>query len=130
MLAKHHPNRWVAKWGYDIGKPVVINGNVMNNGLIDNLPDDSCVEVPCLVDRTGVSPTRIGKIPKQLAALIQSNINVQQLTVEAILTGKREHVYHAAMMDPHTAAELSIDEIWKLTDEMLEAHGEMIPKLN
>ena len=112
------------------GKPVVINGNVMNNGLIDNLPDDSCVEVPCLIDRTGVSPTRIGKIPQQLAALIQSNINVQQLTVEAIITGKRDHVYHAAMMDPHTAAELSIDEIWKLTDEMIDAHGDMIPKLN
>jgi len=102
----------------------------MNNGLIDNLPDDSCVEVPCLIDRTGVSPTRIGKIPQQLAALIQSNINVQQLTVEAIITGKRDHVYHAAMMDPHTAAELSIDEIWKLTDEMIDAHGDMIPKLN
>ena len=112
------------------GNPVVINGNVMNSGLIDNLPSDSCVEVPCLIDSNGISPTRIGKLPQQLAALITSNINVQQLTVEAIVTGKKEHVYHAAMMDPHTAAELSIDEIWKLTDEMIEAHGNMIPKLN
>ena len=112
------------------GEPVVINGNVPNNGLIDNLPDDCCVEVPCLIDRSGVSPTRIGKIPPQLAALIQTNVNVQQLTVEAIANGKRDNVYHAAMMDPHTAAELSIDEIWKLTDEMIEAHGDMIPPLN
>ena len=102
----------------------------MNSGLIENLPSDSCVEVPCLIDSNGISPTRIGKLPQQLAALITSNINVQQLTVEAIVTGKKEHVYHAAMMDPHTAAELSIDEIWKLTDEMIEAHGNMIPKLN
>ena len=112
------------------GNPVVINGNVMNSGLIENLPSDSCVEVPCLIDSNGISPTRIGKLPQQLAALITSNINVQQLTVEAIVTGKKEHVYHAAMMDPHTAAELSIDEIWKLTDEMIEAHGNMMPKLN
>ena len=109
---------------------VVINGNVPNHGLIDNLPQDCAVEVPCLVDRNGVSPTRIGSLPPQLAALIQTNVNVQQLTVEALATGKREHVYHAAMLDPHTAAELSIDEIWNLTDEMIEAHGDMIPPLN
>jgi len=108
---------------------VVINGNVPNHGLIDNLPQDCAVEVPCLVDRNGVSPTRIGSLPPQLAALIQTNVNVQQLTVEALATGKREHVYHAAMLDPHTAAELSIDEIWNLTDEMIEAHGDMMPVL-
>ena len=112
------------------GEAVLINGNVPNNGLIDNIPGDCCVEVPCLIDQNGVSPTRIGKIPPQLAALIQTNVNVQQLTVEAIATGKRDYVYHAAMMDPHTAAELSIDEIWKLTDEMIDAHGDMIAPLN
>ena len=92
--------------------------------------DRQLYEHPCLIDRSGVSPTRIGKIPPQLAALIQTNVNVQQLTVEAIATGKRDYVYHAAMMDPHTAAELSIDEIWKLTDEMIDAHGDMIAPLN
>jgi alpha-galactosidase len=112
------------------GNPVVINGNVPNRGLIDNLPEDACVEVPCLIDRSGISPTRIGKIPPHLAALIQTNVNVQQLTVEAAATGKRESVYHAAMMDPHTAAELSLDQIWKLTDELIEAHGDMIPTLS
>ena len=111
------------------GNPVVINGNVPNRGLIDNLPEDACLEVPCLIDRSGISPTRIGKIPTHLASLIQTNVNVQQLTVEAAATGKRESVYHAAMMDPHTAAELSLDQIWKLTDELIEAHGDMIPTL-
>ena len=111
-------------------KPVTINGNVMNNGLIDNLPHDSCVEVPCLIDKSGISPIAVGKLPQQLAALIQTNINVQQLTVEAIVSKKKEHVYHAAMLDPHTASELSIDDIWKMTDEMIDAHGNMIPELN
>ena len=111
------------------GDAVVINGNVPNNGLIDNLPAEACVEVPCLIDRSGISPTKIGKLPPQLAAIMQTNINVQELTVEAIATGKKESVYHAAMMDPHTAAELSIDDIWKLTDDMLAAHGDMIPTL-
>ena len=112
------------------GDAVVINGNVPNNGLIDNLPAEACVEVPCLIDRSGISPTKIGKLPPQLAAMMQTNINVQELTVEAIATGKKESVYHAAMMDPHTAAELSLDDIWKLTDDMLAAHGDMIPALH
>ena len=109
------------------GQPRVVYGNVMNHGLIDNLPPDCCVEVPCLVDRQGVQPTRIGTLPPQLAALMQTNINVQALTVEALVTGNREHVYHAAMLDPHTAAELDLDQIWALVDELLTRHGDWLP---
>ena len=109
------------------GEPCVIYGNVMNEGLIDNLPQGCCVEVPCLVDRNGVQPTRIGSLPPQLAALMQTNINVQSLTVQAALTGKREHIYHAAMLDPHTAAELDLDQIWNLVDDLIEAHGDWLP---
>ncbi|HMA38324.1 MAG TPA: alpha-glucosidase/alpha-galactosidase [Chloroflexia bacterium] len=109
------------------GQPRVIYGNVPNTGLIDNLPAGCCVEVPCLVDRNGIQPTRIGALPPQLAALMQTNINVQGLTVEAALTGKREHIYHAAMLDPHTAAELDLDQIWALVDELLAAHAAWLP---
>ena len=84
---------------------------IRNHGLIENLPEDCVVEVPCLVDKGGVQPTKIGTLPPQLAALIQTNVNVQSLTVEASLTRKREHIYHAAMLDPHTAAELDLDQI-------------------
>ena len=107
--------------------PARIYGNVPNRGLIDNLPPDCVVEVPCLVDRNGVQPVRIGAIPPQLTALMQTNINVQALVVEAVLTGRREHVYHAAMLDPHTAAELDLDQIWALVDDLLAAHGAWIP---
>ena len=116
--------------GLENGKEVTINGNVSNEGLIDNLPGNISVEVPCLINRNGIQPVRVGALPTHLAALMMTNINVQQLTVEASLSGKKEHVYHAAMLDPHTAAELSVDEIWHLVDDLLEAHGEMIPKLN
>jgi alpha-galactosidase len=105
----------------------VIYGNVPNRGLIDNLPQGCCVEVPCLVDKNGVQPTKIGALPPQLAALMQTNINVQSLTVEAALTQKREHIYHAAMLDPHTAAELSIDQIYAMVDELIAAHGSYLP---
>lgn len=111
----------------ETGQPRVIYGNVANNSLIDNLPQGCCVEVPCLVDRNGIQPTHIGNLPPHLAALMQTNINVQALTVEAALTGKREHIYHAAMLDPHTAAELSLEQIWALVDELIEAHGEWLP---
>ncbi|MEW5960326.1 MAG: alpha-glucosidase/alpha-galactosidase [Chloroflexota bacterium] len=111
----------------ETGAPRTIYGNVMNYGIIDNLPPDCCVEAPCLVDKNGVQPTRIGKLPPHLAALMQTNINVQALTVEAALTGQREHIYHAAMLDPHTAAELDLDQIWGLVDELLEAHRAMLP---
>lgn len=110
------------------GTPSVIYGNVQNDGLIDNLPQDCCVEVPCVVDKNGVQPTKIGVIPPQLAALMQTNINVQSLTVEALLTGNRDYLYHAAMFDPHTAAELSLDQIWNLVDDLIEAHGNWLPE--
>lgn len=112
----------------ETGTPRVVYGNVANNGLIDNLPQGCCVEVPCLVDKSGLQPTKIGMLPPQLAALQQTNINVQSLVVEAALTRKREHIYHAAMLDPHTAAELSLDQIWSLVDELIEAHSDMLPE--
>jgi alpha-galactosidase len=111
----------------ETGTPNVIYGNVANHGLIDNLPAGCCVEVPCLVDKNGVQPTRVGALPPHLAALMQTNVNVQALTVEAALTGKREHIYHAAMLDPHTAAELSLDQIWALVDDLIAAHGDWLP---
>jgi len=111
----------------ETGIPRVVYGNVPNRGLIDNLPPDCIVEVPCVVDRNGVQPTRIGALPPHLAALMQTNINVQALTVEAALTRKREHIYHAAMLDPHTGAELDLDQIWELVDELIEAHGDWLP---
>ena len=103
--------------------PMKIGGNVLNTGaLIENLPTDACVEVPCLVDGFGIHPTRVGKLPPQLAAMNMNNINSQLLTIEAAATGKREHIYHAAMLEPHTAAELSIDDIIAMCDELHEAH--------
>jgi alpha-galactosidase len=114
----------------ETGKPRVIYGNVANDGIIDNLPAGCAVEVPCVVDRNGVQPTKIGALPPQLAALIRTNVNVQELTVEAALTGRREHVYHAAMLDPHTAAELDLDQIHDLVDALLAAHGDWIPQLS
>lgn len=101
-----------------------IGGNVINNGSIENLPADACVEVPCLVDGTGVNPCRVGRLPVQLAAMNMSNINVQLLTIEAAATKKKEYIYQAAMMDPHTGAELSIDDIVKMCDELIDAHGD------
>jgi len=111
----------------ETGTPRVIYGNVVNVGLIDNLPAGCCVEVPCVVDKNGIQPTKIGALPPQLAALMQTNINVQALTVEAALTRKREHIYHAAMFDPHTAAELSLDQICALVDDLIAAHGDWLP---
>jgi alpha-galactosidase len=111
----------------ETGTPRVVYGNVPNRGLIDNLPHGCCVEVPCLVDKNGIQPTKIGTLPPQLVAMMQTNINVQSLTVEAALTGKREYIYHAAALDPHTAAELSLDQIWSLVDDLIAAHGEWLP---
>ena len=110
--------------------PVLVNGNVPNTGLISNLPQNSVVEIPCHIDKNGIQPMYIGELPLQLSALIMTNINVHQLAVEAALTGKKEHVYHAAMLDPHTAAELSLEEICNMVDEMLDAHGNWIPQFN
>lgn len=111
----------------ETGQPRVVYGNVPNDGLIDNLPAGCCVELPCLVDKNGIQPTRMGALPPQLAALIQTNVNVQALTVEAALTGRREHIYHAAMLDPHTAAELDLDQIWHLVDDLIATHGKWLP---
>ncbi|MDS9472500.1 alpha-glucosidase/alpha-galactosidase [Sporosarcina pasteurii] len=109
--------------------PIKIGGNVLNTGgLISNLPKKACVEVPCLVDASGVTPTYIGDLPEQLAALNRTNINTQLLTIEAAVTRKKEHIYHAAMLDPHTSAELSIDDIVSLCDDLIEAHGDWLPE--
>lgn len=110
------------------GKPALIYGNVPNNGLIDNLPPECIVEVPCHVDRNGIQPTRIGRIPSQLAAVMRLSISVQELTVEAALTGKRDRIYQAALLDPHTSAELSPDEIWHMVDDLIDQHGDLLPK--
>lgn len=109
--------------------PIKIGGNVLNTGgLISNLPENACVEVPCVVDASGVVPTYVGDLPEQLAALNRTNINTQLLTIEAAVTGKKEHIYHAAMLDPHTSAELSIDDIVSLCDDLIEAHGDWLPE--
>ena len=110
--------------------PYKIGGNVLNTGLIDNLPADACVEVPCLVDSSGVTPCHMGKLPVQLAAMNMTNINVQLLTIEAAVTKKKDHIYQAAMLDPHTGSELSIDDIVKMVDELIEVHGDWMPKYN
>jgi alpha-galactosidase len=128
-----------AEYGADIiracetGRPFRFNGNVPNRYdgglLIDNLPADCCVEVPCVASGRGIEPEPVGALPRHLAALMQTNVNVQGLAVEAALTGHREPVYHAAMLDPHTAAELPLDEIARLVDELLDAHRDLIPPL-
>jgi alpha-galactosidase len=109
------------------GEPSVIYGNQRNNGCITSLPVDCAAEVPCLVDDRGIQPTYIGELPPQLTALIRTNINVQELTVRALMTENREHIYHAAMMDPHTAAELDLQQIWDLVDDLLAAHDSWLP---
>lgn len=109
--------------------PFKIGGNVLNTGgLIENLPENAIVEVPCLVDASGIAPTHVGRLPEQLAALNRTNINTQLLTIEAAITGKKEHIYQAAMLDPHTAAELSMDDIIALCDDLIEAHGDWLPE--
>ncbi|MBP2550928.1 alpha-galactosidase [Neorhizobium galegae] len=110
------------------GEPSVIYGNLRNNGCITSLPADCAAEVPCLVDHNGIQPTFIGALPPQLTALMRTNINVQELTVRALTTENREHIYHAAMMDPHTAAELDLDQIWSLVDDLLLAHRDWLPE--
>jgi len=112
----------------ETGAERVVYGNVRNSGLIDNLPEGCCVEVPCLVDRVGVQPTHVGELPPQLAALNRTFANVCELTVRAALEGKPEHVYHAAMLDPNTAATLTLEEIEALVDELLAAHGDALPE--
>lgn len=109
-------------------KPYKIGGNVLNTGLIDNLPADACVEVPCLVDGSGVTPCHVGKLPTVLAAMNMTNINAQLLTIEAAVTRSRSKIYQAAMLEPHTAAELSVDDIVKMCDDLIAAHGDWLPE--
>ena len=111
----------------ETNRPYKIGGNVLNNGLITNLPRNACVEVPCLVDASGVTPCFVGDLPEQCAALNRTNINVQLLTIEAAMTLKKERIYQAAMMDPHLQSELSIDDIVSLCDDMIAAHEGWIP---
>lgn len=111
------------------GKSYQIGGNVVNKGhLISNLPEEACVEVPCLVNGNGIYPCNVGALPPQLAAMNMTNINVQLLTIDAAVTGKKERIYQAAMLDPHTASELDIDTIKKMVDDLIEAHGSWLPK--
>jgi alpha-galactosidase len=133
------PSSRSQEYGADIvracetGEPFRFNGNVMNRVhgalLVDNLPADCCVEVPCVADARGITPEPVGALPRHLAALMQTNVNVQALAVEAALTRSRDAAKHAAMLDPHTAAELPLDEIAALMDELIEAHGELIPAM-
>lgn len=118
----------------ETGEPFTFNGNVPNRGprgerLLDDFPPEAVVEVPCVADAAGIHPQRVGSLPPQLAALIRTNLNVHELTVRAALERRRDHVYHAAMLDPHTAAELSLREIRELVDDLLAAHGELVPEL-
>ncbi|WP_242214695.1 alpha-glucosidase/alpha-galactosidase [Bacillus cereus group sp. BfR-BA-01383] len=109
--------------------PFKFNGNILNTGrLISNLPEKACVEVTCIADRSGITPTYVGDLPEQLAALNRTNINTQLLTIEAAITCNREYIYQAAMLDPHTAAELSLDDIVSLCDDLIETHGEWLPE--
>ncbi|MBQ8371124.1 MAG: alpha-glucosidase/alpha-galactosidase [Clostridia bacterium] len=109
-------------------KPYKIGGNVINNGLIPNLPAEACVEVACLVNKYGIQPTQQPPLPVQLAAMNMTNINAQLLTIEAAVTKKKEYIYQAAMMDPHTSSELSIDDIVSLCDDLIEAHKGWLPE--
>ncbi len=109
------------------GHKDIIYGNVLNQQLIPNLPLNSCVEVPCMVQQNELVPQPVAPLPLHLTNLIQTNISVQQLTIEALKTKKKETIYHAAMLDPHTAGELNLDQIWKMVDELIEAHGSMLP---
>lgn len=109
--------------------PYKIGGNVINNGgLISNLPHEACVEVPCLVDGMGIHPCYVGQLPNQLAAMNRTHINVHLMTIEAAVTLKKDAIYQAAMLEPHTASELSIDDITDMVDELIEAHGNYLPK--
>jgi alpha-galactosidase len=109
------------------GQPREVYGNVENTGLIENLPRGACVEVPCLVDGSGLQPTHVGALPPQLAALNRTFLNVGELTVRAALDGRPDHVLQAAMLDPNTAASLTLDQIEELVAELTEAHGDALP---
>ncbi|QHZ46155.1 alpha-galactosidase MelA [Bacillus sp. NSP9.1] len=111
----------------ETNQPFTFGGNVLNRGLITNLPEKAVVEVTCVAERNRITPCIAGELPEQLAALNRTNINTQLLTIEAAITKKKEHIYQAALLDPHTSAELSMDDIVKMCDELIEAHGEWLP---
>lgn len=128
---EHKRSTEYASWiieALETGQAYTFGGNVMNTGLITNLPASACVEVLCAADRSGITPGYVGSLPPQCAALNQTNINVQELAIQAALTLRREHIYQAALLDPHTAAELSIDEIVAMCDELIAAHGAYLPE--
>lgn len=114
----------------ETGKNFSFNGNVMNHGLITNLPNNICVEVPCLVNLAGIQPTYIGDLPMQCAALNRPLVSSTELAVEAALTGKKDYVYQAVMMSPHSSSILTLDQIWAMCDDLIEAHGSALPKLS
>ena len=133
-VKEHNRSHEYASWIMEsivTNTPYQIGGNVLNTGnLITNLPADACVEVPCLINGMGVNPCRVGALPVQCAAMNMTNINVQLLTIEAAHTKKLDHVYQAAMLDPHTAAELDIDTIKRMVDDLIAAHGDYLPKFH
>jgi len=110
------------------GDSSTIYGNISNKGFIPDLPNGCAVEVPCLVDAKGIHPKQVTDIPPQLTAIMRSNINVQELTVAALISQDRQYVYHAAMMDPHTGAELDLEQIWLMIYDLLEAHKDWLPE--
>ncbi|MBR4236687.1 MAG: alpha-glucosidase/alpha-galactosidase [Clostridia bacterium] len=110
--------------------PYKFGGNVLNTGLITNLPQNACVEVACIADKSGVTPTYVGALPEQCAALNRTNINVQLLTIEAAVTHKKDYIYQAALMDPHTSSELDIDDTVAMCDALIEAHGDWLEKFD
>ena len=127
---EHHLSREYASAIMDsilTDTPRQIGGNVLNRGFIPNLVPDAVVEVPCLVNAQGIHGTYVGPLPVQCAAVNMTNINVQLMTIEAARTLKKENVYQAAMLDPHCAAELSMDDIVKMCDALIQAHGDMLP---
>jgi alpha-galactosidase len=114
---------------HQTGAPCVVYGNVPNRGIIPNLPQGCSVEAPCLVDRNGIQPCVVGDLPPQLAAIIRNTVNVHELTVEGFFARRRDHIYQAAALDPHASAELTLDEIYSLVDDLFEAHGKMVPRM-
>jgi alpha-galactosidase len=114
---------------HQTGEPCVIYGNVPNDGIIPNLPQGCSVEVPCLVDRNGIQPCAVGDLPPQLAGIIRNTVNVHELTVEGFFTKRKDHIYQAALLDTHTSAELTLDEIYSMVDDLFDAHGKMVPRM-
>ena len=114
---------------HQTGEPAVVYGNVLNTGLITNIQQSCCVEVPCLVDRNGIQPRYVGDLPPQLAAVIRNIVNVHELAIEGYFQRKKDHIYQAAIMDPHASAELTLDEICALVDDLFEAHGKAVPAM-